>query len=271
MSDLKEPFVLRVYTRNNEAYSQEQAISKKFHKIIPTPQFLYASKEFTYPYAIQSWIEGSHLYKLFDAPEDDLKAMAKSVAHTLYLISRETYPKAGFFNRELEIHPFETNGTGHPFISYIEDCLSSGLAGKRLGEELKDKVWKCVEANREYFPKLEPACLVHGDFNFDNILIDKKTFKVSGILDWEFAFAGSYLFDIGTFLRFESPSLFETAFIENYTEEKGIKLERDWKRMIKMQDFSNLIGLLNNKESGPNLERDIKQLIEETLNAVTTS
>ena len=61
------------------------------------------------------------------------------------------------------------------------------------------------------FSSLEPACLVHA-----NILIDEKTFKVTGILDWKFEFSGSYLFDIGTLLRFDLPKAFEQRFIDVY-------------------------------------------------------
>ena len=45
--------------------------------------------------------------------------------------------------------------------------------------------------------------LVHSDFNPKNILVDLETVEVVGVVDWEFAHAGSPYTDIGNFSRFE--------------------------------------------------------------------
>lgn len=265
VQDEPAQFVLRIYTRNTQVLALEQKLSDKLKDRIAMPEFLYVNHDIKYPYAIQPWIEGRHLYELFDLPESKLKTMAANVAHALTVISSESFPKAGFFKENFEIEPFDNTSNHHPFVSYIEDCLTTGPAGRRLSPELKTALWEFVEKNKDYFPKLEPSCLVHGDFNFDNILIDEKTLEVKGILDWEFAFSGSYLFDIGTLLRFESPVIFGKTFIERYVDEKNITLDPEWQHMIKVQDLSNLMGLLNCPEERPNLANDVIALIKETL------
>lgn len=45
--------------------------------------------------------------------------------------------------------------------------------------------------------------LPHSDFNPKNILIDPSDCGIVGILDWEFAHAGSIHTDFGNFTRFE--------------------------------------------------------------------
>ena len=49
------------------------------------------------------------------------------------------------------------------------------------------------------------ARLVHGDFGAANILVRQVqgAWQVAAVIDWEFAFAGTPLFDLGHFLRYE--------------------------------------------------------------------
>ena len=43
--------------------------------------------------------------------------------------------------------------------------------------------------------------LIHGDYKPSNLLVNPHTHTVSGVLDWEFAFAGPPLYDLATLLR----------------------------------------------------------------------
>jgi Ser/Thr protein kinase RdoA (MazF antagonist) len=65
---------------------------------------------------------------------------------------------------------------------------------------------------------------VHGDFDPANILVDKvnDAWSVTGILEWEFAFSGSYLWDVANMLRYahKMPLEFQNSFID--------ALEKKW-------------------------------------------
>ena len=266
---LEQLFLLRVYTRNRNALDQEMLLSERFGKEVPMPEFVYTNKNFRgYSYAIQKWIEGKPLYEVFNNENAlNLKAIAKEVAIVLSRIAGHTFKNGGFFKENLEVIPFEMGKNAmHPFVSYIQDCLFKGYVGKWIDQNLKDVVWKYVLENQSLFPALEPASLVHGDFNPDNILINEKTLTISAILDWEYAFSGSFLFDIGTALRFDVPSHYEKTFIEVYEAERNIKLPPEWRKMIKLQDLSNLVGLINTPHECPTMIRDIQTLISESIN-----
>lgn len=102
--------------------------------------------------------------------------------------------------------------------------------------------------------------LVHGDFDPANILVNKvkDVWKVGAILDWEFTFSGSYLWDVANMLRYahKMPSVFQTSFI-NALEESGIDLPDTWSNTIHLLDllhnlcllvfrfFKNKIGILS--------------------------
>jgi aminoglycoside phosphotransferase (APT) family kinase protein len=55
---------------------------------------------------------------------------------------------------------------------------------------------------------VDRVSLVHSDFNPKNLLVDPETARITGLIDWEFAHAGSPYADLGNLLRFcEDPVL----------------------------------------------------------------
>jgi len=60
----------------------------------------------------------------------------------------------------------------------------------------------------------DQAVLVHADYNGKNLLMQSthEGWQVAAVLDWEFAFAGSPLFDTGNFLRHEADSRLTTRW-----------------------------------------------------------
>lgn len=264
--NLQDPFLLRVYTRDKAVLEVEMALSAKFGAEIPMPEFLFAKHEnYEYSFAVQRWVQGKHLYKLYDNPALDFKVLGEELGKTLSIIAKHTLQKGGDFTKNLEILPFDEKSAYHPFIAYMKDCLFDGYAGKWLGPKLTDQLWQFLLENQADFPPLEPACLVQGDFNPDNILIDESTLKIALILDWEYAFSGSYLFDIGTFLRFDLPIEVEDFFIASYEKNRNLKLPESWQRMIKIQDLSNFVSMINTPLECPMMFRDIRQLIQNSI------
>jgi len=65
-----------------------------------------------------------------------------------------------------------------------------------------------------------------------------EEWTVSGVLDWEFAIAGSPLADIGHFLRYESsvhPTV-EPRFSDGYVQAGGC-LPQGWRRLARVVDL----------------------------------
>jgi aminoglycoside phosphotransferase (APT) family kinase protein len=54
----------------------------------------------------------------------------------------------------------------------------------------------------QHQPADQPACLIHNDYRFDNLVLDPDTFAVRGVLDWELATLGDPLMDLGTALAY---------------------------------------------------------------------
>jgi aminoglycoside phosphotransferase (APT) family kinase protein len=89
---------------------------------------------------------------------------------------------------------------------------------------------------------------------------------VVGILDWEFAVAGSPLVDIGNFLRFEDelPSGFREAFIQGYLSDSH-ELPSDWREVAKLLDLAAMVIFLEGERDTPKSFRTAISVIEKTI------
>jgi aminoglycoside phosphotransferase (APT) family kinase protein len=89
--------------------------------------------------------------------------------------------------------------------------------------------------------------LVHSDYNPKNLLAVPSggRWSISAVLDWEFAFSGSPLTDVGNMLRFRDahPPGFDGAFVRGYREAGGVLPPR-WREISEALDLYALADLL---------------------------
>jgi len=90
------------------------------------------------------------------------------------------------------------------------------------------------------------------------------TWKVTGILDWEFSFSGSMLCDVANMLRYahHMSSQFEEAFLRGLST-GGISLPANWRITVHMLNLLSLLDCLvrSDPEDRPNQCADIRELI----------
>ena len=88
---------------------------------------------------------------------------------------------------------------------------------------------------------------MHSDFNPKNLLTANHhgTWTITAVLDWEFAFSSSPLFDIGNMLRFhdELPPEFADGFVAGY-DEAGGSLPGNWRELSQALDLFALADFL---------------------------
>jgi len=89
--------------------------------------------------------------------------------------------------------------------------------------------------------------LVHSDYNGKNLIAVGAggRWSISAVLDWEFAFSGSPLTDIGNMLRFrgELPAGFADGFIAGYRDGGG-ELPEGWREISEALDLYALADFL---------------------------
>lgn len=138
-----------------------------------------------------------------------------------------------------------------------------------MEKSLCEALHQLIESHSSLYPGEHEVNLTHADYDPANILVKQlhQKWKVSAILDWEFAFSCSYLLDMGTFLRYSHrlPPYYEKAFCKGI--ETGKALPQEWKKSIKLMDLGSLLSLLerNPPQKSPKLHSDVVSLIEDTV------
>lgn len=82
---------------------------------------------------------------------------------------------------------------------------------------------KHIDADHKYIKEKDGGCLVHGDLNLGNILLDEND-KMIGVIDFCFAGTGNPNMDVARMVSRPAPAEFETEFLA-YFENTG-EIER---------------------------------------------
>jgi aminoglycoside phosphotransferase (APT) family kinase protein len=131
---------------------------------------------------------------------------------------------------------------------FVEACLRAGPAATALSPAELGRLRALAVATEPLAASVAAARqLVHSDYNGKNLLAARRhgQWSISAVLDWEFAFSGSPLVDIGNMLRLrrEHPAGFDDGFIGGYRDAGG-PLPPDWREVSQALDLYALADLL---------------------------
>lgn len=101
---------------------------------------------------------------------------------------------------------------------------------------------------------VDRTCLVHGDLNPKNLLVDPGTLEVTGVVDWEFAHAGHCFTDLGNLLRFDREPSYVEGVLTAYTARHGVVVDRALD-LARAADLFALVELAARPERTPVAER----------------
>ncbi len=267
-----QPLILRIYLRDKDAVHREQKLAALIKKTVPVPLTHYIGELEGHHFAITEFISGISLRDLLLSDEPhDLNAIMSEIGTILSKITAHEFPKAGFLNKDLEVIPYESSD----IIKFAQDCLNDRTVVSVLSPEMIDEIKKAIEQYATLFPNSDEKHLVHGDLDPANILVDQinGSWFVTGILDWEFAFSGSYLWDVANMLRYahKMPPEFQNSFIDAL-QRNGIKLPAHWRTTIHLLNLSSLLDLLKRSDPKDHPHRcaDIRELINHILSKLNT-
>ena len=182
------------------------------------------------------------------------------VGHALARIQGWRFEQAGFFDRSLIVRePFPSALAG---LRTWADGLLAGPAGEALGPTRVSALRAAWDARADDMAAAGATpVLVHSDFKPTNIKWLPAEDDVL-VLDWEFAWAGPALFDLGMLLRWQPPAPFVAGVVRGL-EAGGVVLPPDWPRLGELFDLFNLVGFL---ESAAGVRRrDVLARVDQTL------
>ena len=264
LDDVQVTYILRIYMRDKDAAFREQNIGNLLKDIVPIPH-IYAIGDYNdYRFAIAPFIKGMTLRDLLlsNTPHD-IKSLMTEAGFYLSKIQKIKFQSAGFFDKDLNLMPFDAENTEHDFI---KKCLKNTIVLKHINGENCSKIAYYVDIYKSELIDLNEKSLVHGDYDPTNILVDliDNHWKITGILDWEFAFSGSFLQDVANMLRYahHMPTIYEESFLQSL-KQNNVILPENWRIKTHLLNIGSLLDcfIRHPPEERPNQSADIVNLI----------
>lgn len=264
-----QALVIRIYMRDKSALPLEVAIHQLVKDTIPVPAHFYFDDTCTiypYPYSIMEWVEGTLMRDIIVS--GDAAAISEccyDAGKYLGILSHIQFPQSGFFEKDLSIKPFSSD---EEYLPYVLNLLRQPNVIENLRINLVKAIETLVMEYAELFNESIKPNLTHSDYDPANMLIKKENdkYKIAAILDWEFAYSGTYYLDIGLMLRYSHrlPKCYEESFITS-VKDHGIELSPHWKKKAKLMDLLCLLQLIHYHpvSERPNMNRDIVSLVSD--------
>jgi aminoglycoside phosphotransferase (APT) family kinase protein len=274
IDDMGARFVLRL-DRDGASLEKEVAISHLVGERVPVPAVVgadLAGELAGVPLTLSEYATGESLEDaLASAGDDDAAAIGDAVGRTLAAIGGFTFDGPGLLGPTLRPEPFELP-LPDLLVAFGERVLGEREAREALGGYIADGFLTLL---RESASSLEPVAtessLVHSDFNGKNLVL-ARTFegvpRVEAVLDWEFAFSGPALADVGNMLRRQErmPAVFVDGFSGGF-QAGGGALPPGWRSIAAALDAMALLDFLDRGvkgEHGP-MYSEACTLIEEAV------
>ncbi len=156
-------------------------------------------------YSVHKKVEGEPLTnRMNDMSTQEIEKVSKQIAEFMYQLHTIPYKKDEIFS---------IDNIGVKLVDFLDELIEL-----HLDDEAK-KFWKYKE-----FSQKENNCLVHGDLNPGNIIIDDNN-NIASVIDFGFGGFGNKYFDIARIIG-RLPDSFKNYIIRNYEELSGEKLDK---------------------------------------------
>jgi aminoglycoside phosphotransferase (APT) family kinase protein len=204
-----EDAVLKLYVKDPGRAAVDAALLQLVRGLLPVPRVLDVKREGTPddpPYLLTERLPGVNLeIYLATAGADERRRVGKQLGEVLLRLSGMPFRTFGMFrDGELGTEPLAGD------LEQYVDSLDLGLSTKQRA----GLAYAIGSAEDLLAEGVDRFCLVHSDFNPKNLLVDPKTVRITGLIDWEFAHAGSPYADLGNLLRFCTDQVLAGAVLE---------------------------------------------------------
>lgn len=191
--------------------------SRTIEKDCALSQYIYGKTDFNTvkptlyydngrPYSVHEKIEGTVLAdKMNDLKQDEVNTISAEIAKFMYQLH----------NVDLKKYKIEEQKQSHlKLVDFLNELLVLHVSKEDRN------FW-----DFEQFSKKVNDCLVHGDLNSSNVLLDEKN-HVTAFIDFGFAGYGNKYFDIARIIG-RCPPNFKDSIVENYEKYANQKLDRN--------------------------------------------
>jgi Ser/Thr protein kinase RdoA (MazF antagonist) len=239
---------------------------------VPVPKVLWRSSEHfpARPGAFaMTYVAGHPLADIEDSlPVSACRDICEQLALAAARIHDLRFTQCGLLGPGPKVaEPFASYSAGT--VGFLESCLDNADLQRRAGADRCRRLHRCLTHRPDLHEPSVTHQLCHSDFNQKNFLIRRDTnggARLAAVLDWEFAFAGSSVMDIGNLLRFEheSPAVESSWFADAYRAAGG-HLDKAWREQALFADLLAQCAFLIEAEERPKTFRTAIGVLDRTL------
>ncbi len=253
-----DAFGVRIYSSGVETLDKELDLLTRVASSVPVPEVVLAAKpseRFLYPVLVYRWVDGVTLNECrrTSSPTtmDDLGEQLGQLVANVAGVSADG-----------RVRPLSTSDA----LAVAVERLRNGLARSRLGDRLADAVRRLFAAAADRLAAADRAHgLAHGDFGGRNIIVvpaENERWRIVALLDWEQAFAGATLWDVGSLFRYTErySDRFRERFERGYRDAGGA-LARDWYRTARLLDATRVVAILDEDRDLPTVFAECRDLV----------
>ncbi|GLY30502.1 phosphotransferase [Kineosporia sp. NBRC 101731] len=256
--DSGERYVVRRYRHRNSC-ALEQSLLVHLAGRVPVVEVVGADptgEASGEPTLVYRYVDGRPLdLVLHDqnrSSADEMEQLGRAVGEALAGVGQFSFAQPGVF-REGSLEPDGRDALIDP-LDVMDRALSAGYSSRVLdGHQRRGLLALALRSTHWVDAVAGARHLVHGNFSPKNILVRqvRGRWEVAAVLDWEFAFSGSPLTDVGNMLRFaeDGPREYGAGFADGYTGAGG-ELPENWLEIARALDLFALADILAHPPEG---------------------
>jgi aminoglycoside phosphotransferase (APT) family kinase protein len=265
-------FALRIHTRDPGGCRKELDLHELVAARVPVPEVVFADpagEAGAGPCMLMRWVPGE-TYRQIKARRDarEIAECGRALGGVLARIGCFRFCRGGILGPGLAIGPGPVEGAD-AVPRMIEKFLAVPYAAARLPGATIARVCHFAWARAPQLAALDnESLLVHSDFGSPNLVMHRPRgcWEVAAVLDWEFAFSGSPLYDAGHLLRYEQPGRpgLEPHFSQAWRDAGG-NLPENWRDLARTLDLTALCEMLARPALPESVTPEIVAQIETTV------
>ncbi len=247
--------VVRIYARNPDRAEVDAALLRLVRGLLPVPEVLEVRRPAGDLPAllITSYLPGERGdLVLPHLRAEEQAVLGARVGELVATLAGMPQPRSGEFvtvGDELTLRDWDLPDG---LLGFADRALISRLQ-HWTGSE-RTGLMDVADAAEALLGSADRCCLVHGDLNPKNLLIDRRTLEVTGLVDWEYAHAGHPFTDLGNVLRFDRHPAYVEAVLGAYERLRGIAAE-DALALARAADLWALMDLAGRSGRNPVADR----------------